>query len=370
MKRMKRRIGVILAVMLVMALVPVSSFAEITSVSFKTQPSDVTVTEGQITETLTCSAQSAADEGVAISYKWYSCKSNGDIIQEIGDADDDENVFQIPEELTGGKVYYYKCRATAFGVISEETKSVDSDVAKVTVEPGTKYVIFDPNEGSFPEILNPKDDLKVVIGADGKISGADMPPGPPFYRDGYKFVGWYTKDEVLVEDPLKETYEHTTRLIARYQEYQTFIFDANGGVFEYGGDTYSATCVNGNLPVAEMPEEPAREGYKFLGWYSKYPDGTEFEVVPDEYGNINFMMETSLEQNVYAKWEKVAADKDDGDKDKKPADDINEKDSEKKPEVVNDNSPDTGDSSNNIAVHAAAMILALCGAAALNRRKA
>jgi hypothetical protein len=93
-------------------------------ITILTQPEDITVTEGAITESLTIEA-AVTGEG-ELTYQWYSntTESNSDG-SEIADATSAE--FSIPTDLTEGTYYYYCI------VSSEGAESLASEVATVTV---------------------------------------------------------------------------------------------------------------------------------------------------------------------------------------------------------------------------------------------
>lgn len=92
-------------------------------ISVTAQPADITVTEGNISGSLTATADS---EGV-LTYQWYSCKnlSKASAVKVAGAT---EAEFSIPEDLEKGE-YFYFLRITVDGIASTDTK-----VAVVTVE--------------------------------------------------------------------------------------------------------------------------------------------------------------------------------------------------------------------------------------------
>jgi hypothetical protein len=95
-------------------------------ISITTQPANLIVREGNISDRLTVAATVPADAMPA--YQWYSNTNNSNIGgTEISDAI--YETFYIPTNLTEG-TYYYFCEVTATGVAS-----VRSDVATVTVNP-------------------------------------------------------------------------------------------------------------------------------------------------------------------------------------------------------------------------------------------
>lgn len=87
-------------------------------------PSDITVTEGAINESLSVAATSEA--GVELAYQWYQAdiKNGRGAARLIGETAASMN---IPDDLPAGE-YYFFCKVTADG-----TNSVNSEVATVTV---------------------------------------------------------------------------------------------------------------------------------------------------------------------------------------------------------------------------------------------
>ena len=108
-----------------------------------------------------------------------------------------------------------------------------------------------------------------------------MPEDP--LREGYYFLGWYT-DEALEEKYVSGNKEASFDLYAKWSEAQTVTFHTNGG--ELIDDVAFQI---GTTPV--MPEDPVREGYYFIGWYTD-------EALKEKYVSEN--KEASFD--LYAKW--------------------------------------------------------------------
>lgn len=88
------------------------------------QPSDITVTEGEISGELKVSAASEGSE--SITYQWYkAARADGSNASRL--IDETENTLTIPDELTAGEHYFF-CKVTADGV-----NTLRSEVATVTV---------------------------------------------------------------------------------------------------------------------------------------------------------------------------------------------------------------------------------------------
>lgn len=87
------------------------------------QPEDVTVTEGSITEMLSVTASSDAE----LTYQWYRAENAaGKGASKL--AGETSSAMNIPTELSAGE-YYFFCKITA-----GQTNTVSSAVATVTVE--------------------------------------------------------------------------------------------------------------------------------------------------------------------------------------------------------------------------------------------
>lgn len=91
-------------------------------VTITSQPVDITVTEGEITESLSVSASS---EGT-LTYQWYECGSDtGSYPVKVSGAT--SATFKLPDDLTAGKHYYF------VKVIVNGIAGISSAVATVTV---------------------------------------------------------------------------------------------------------------------------------------------------------------------------------------------------------------------------------------------
>lgn len=102
-------------------------------ITINTQPEDITVTKGAITETI--SVEASATENAVAAYQWFTSSndsnSNGTAVSGANNA-----LFTIPHDLSTGTYYYY-CEVSAPGA-----DSVKTDVVQVTVT-------LPPNNGPF-----------------------------------------------------------------------------------------------------------------------------------------------------------------------------------------------------------------------------
>jgi hypothetical protein len=92
-------------------------------VNITAQPTDITVTEGNITQSLKITATSA--EGAQLSYQWYACNANGTSAVKV--KGQNSNQMAIDKNLSKGTYYYF------VKVIIDSLASVNSSIATVTV---------------------------------------------------------------------------------------------------------------------------------------------------------------------------------------------------------------------------------------------
>ena len=114
--------------------------------------------------------------------------------------------------------------------------------------------------------------------------------GPPNLSDkkGFIFDGWMDDEGRYFTDTTKVTKDLT--LHDKWTKYYVITFDLDGG---YGVEE-SRVIENRQMKI---PEDPKKDGYKFLGWYSDKA-GTE---------KFDFDQLINSDKKVYAKWEQVKA---------------------------------------------------------------
>ena len=119
-------------------------------------------------------------------------------------------------------------------------------------------------------------------------------PSPDPEQEGFKFVGWYTKDS-------QKEYDFSTPvtgdldLYAKWQPADcTVTFDLNGHPNAHNAPTSPQTVKHGQ-PVTEPSPAPEEHGYEFGGWYKKQtcPDDSKFDFTTSITDHIT----------LYAKWE-------------------------------------------------------------------
>lgn len=114
-------------------------------------------------------------------------------------------------------------------------------------------------------------------------------------RAGYKFLGWYTSSSggTQITSSAKVTITKNQTLYARWQQspQYTVTFNANGGSVSTSSKKVTKDATYGTLPT------PTRSGYSFTGWYTASSGGTK----------ITDSTKVTITQNqtLYAHWEKT-----------------------------------------------------------------
>lgn len=137
-------------------------------------------------------------------------------------------------------------------------------------------ITFDLNYDGAVNTPKPREtDGKGVLAGTGE-TGWPLDPR----REGYTFLGWFTKDGVRVYDPeaMDHTYTFTedTLLYAQWAPPSaTITLHAEKGKFADGKDTATVKAENGK--ISTWPDDPTREGYTFDGWYTEAEGGAKVE---------------------------------------------------------------------------------------------
>ena len=302
----KRIVAILMVVLVAFAMMPINSFA-LESVSVTVIGKNA-VTEGNIHKETDAKLTATAEENFSFAgtktYTWYEVDLNGNKLDEDPLEVDalQANILTIPEDLTAG-AHYFVCVVEYYDIDSNLVGRGTSNPFAVTVAAGTPVVILDPNGGSFPEIFNPSNPYDVNIGTDKKLSASDLPGTPA--KEGMKFIGWYTEKDFggVKVDLSTATFDHTTRLYAKYDTFYTATFKANGGKFEYDLTEYFVEFNEGVILKESMPKDPVRDGYVFAGWYRTNDDGEEIKL--QFIGDLGIAYAKMSDHEYLAKWEKV-----------------------------------------------------------------
>ena len=120
----------------------------------------------------------------------------------------------------------------------------------------------------------------------------DLTVVPNDIPDGYQFAGWYTSTDLFnSEEPLKQYTMPSTNLVLYAKIVpvkRTVTFDTVGGT-----NVESQTVTNGEKAI--KPEDPTKEGYKFIGWYTKENDGERW----------SFDRQVTTDVTLYARWSRI-----------------------------------------------------------------
>ncbi len=140
-----------------------------------------------------------------------------------------------------------------YGITESETFYAGWRQTQVTVT-------FDPNHEGGAEST-----------ASVEIGGKVAQPQDPVWDDAHLFTGWYTDEECTEEYDFDTAVTEAFTLYAGWEEVD--LGDTVRVVFSYNyegapneGVYYSTRVKNGRL-VAQ-PQDPAREGYGFIGWFA------------------------------------------------------------------------------------------------------
>lgn len=159
---------------------------------------------------------------------------------------------------------------------------------KEDIDNNTYIVDFDSNGGSYvpsQEIL--------------EGNKAKRPSNP--VKDCYDFGGWYTDKALTKKYDFNTSVTSDITLYAKWIENDTckntylVKFNSNGGT-----SVTSQKVLEGNK--AYEPEDPTRNGYKFLGWYL---NGSKFNFNTRIYKNITLVAKWEYEEEKYYEYCKI-----------------------------------------------------------------
>ena len=113
-------------------------------------------------------------------------------------------------------------------------------------------------------------------------------------KEGYDFVGWFTDED------LNEVFDFETPIksdISLYAKWEEIVLDPTAFkvTFVKNNETDNEIVEVKEGEKVTKPENPEKEGYRFVGWFTDEKLTTEF----------NFDTEIKADTILYAKWEKI-----------------------------------------------------------------
>ena len=128
------------------------------------------------------------------------------------------------------------------------------------------------------------------------------------FEEFYDYRGQYVKHNLNTEK------EQIRRLPIYVYPSKDFVEDSQDNLYVYANiiyyndnNTVYYIDYSDSGKIEKLPEEPVREGYKFLGWYKEPDCINEWNFAEDNLNEI-INLEYSVQFNVnklYAKWEKL-----------------------------------------------------------------
>ncbi len=109
----------------------------------------------------------------------------------------------------------------------------------------------------------------------------------PEEREGYVFIGWYDKEKLYdFMKPINQDITLVGKWEEKYEKRKTYMVS-----FYSDGKIYQSQEIVEN-ETAYIPEEPQKEGYRFVGWYL---DGASYKF--DTPVTQDIKLEAKFEQN-------------------------------------------------------------------------
>lgn len=174
------------------------------------------------------------------------------------------------------------------------TQQTDPTPTTTTPQPPlTVTVTLDPNGGECATAS--------VTVTEGECYGILPTPA----KEGYVFLGWFTAAEegiqITEKTVLTADADHTLYAHWEVKTRFTVTFDPNGGrISPY----YSEMVLKNGETYGTLPE-PLREGYKFLGWYTKPEKGTRVRSTTKFTEDKDLVLYAQWEYDALAYWRYV-----------------------------------------------------------------
>ena len=138
--------------------------------------------------------------------------------------------------------------------VTTEDKKTTDDVKKEF------SVNFESNGGSF---------INTIVAKEGE--SINKPNDPT--KDGYDFIGWFIDENLENEFNFSNAINGNLTLFAKWE-----LKDVTISFETYGGTSIDPITQKYNTNIS-APENPEKEGYTFVGWYSDKNYNTEFSFV-------------------------------------------------------------------------------------------
>ena len=146
---------------------------------------------------------------------------------------------------------------------------------------------YDLNGGNWTDGYTPED--YYLPG-----TGLKLPTKENLNRQEYQFLGWKDKDTDKPVETIPANATGIKNVVAQWKaNTYTVTFNANGGTVETKPQTVTYGSAYGELPT------PTREGYTFVGWYTKQNGGTKVMADTKVTTAANHMLYAYWTLNVY-----------------------------------------------------------------------
>ena len=211
---------------------------------------------------------------------------------------------KITDAYAKANIVYPTVHNVASGQSSSDKVALGGFAGSVSNRSEMRNILADSNI-SLGSVYEPTEfnvvDVKFELGYDNeRLEPVETRKGEPVaapedpVREGYNFLGWYLGDNLY---DFSTPVNNSINLVAQWENIDPEATDLLVVIFDrgYSGLYYKTTNVIKGERV-NMPEDPLRDGHRFLGWFI---DGVEF----DSTQPINHSIA------VQAKWVKIGIDR-------------------------------------------------------------